>query len=117
MNKIKSALLKDITSEPNVHLQGLKKVFIKNSDSENALTQFAYGCMEKLQQSGNHSHQTMDEYFYFLKGKGTYKVENDSVIVYPTTFIKIPAGTQHNLINSEDEPLEFIYFGIALSEF
>jgi len=106
------SLLKDIQGESTAHAQGEKFVFA--SVEKNALTQFAYGVLKKDEQSGSHRHLTMDEYFYFIKGIGTYEIDDSIVELVPTTFVKIPAGTFHNLINESDEPLEFVYFGVAL---
>ncbi|GAB3930821.1 cupin domain-containing protein [Mucilaginibacter myungsuensis] len=107
-------LLAHIAAEPNAHARGMKQVFTKNSDTDSALTQFAYGVMSKGDRSGRHSHATMDEYFFFIKGKGIYHIADELIDLLPTTFVRIPAGTEHELINDHNEPLEFVYFGVAL---
>ena len=117
MHDIKSllfSLLSNLKEESNSHLQGTKRVFIKNNDTDTPLTQFAHGAMKKGEESGLHSHKTMDEYFYFIKGNGLFIIEAEIFDVVHSSFIRVPAGTLHNLKNENDEILEFVYFGIAL---
>jgi len=108
------ALLDQLKEENNSHSQGVKRVFVKNGDNASALTQFAYGRMRKGDESGFHSHATMDEYFYFIKGKGLFSIEEENVGTVPASFIRVAAGARHNLKNEDEEDLEFVYFGIAL---
>jgi mannose-6-phosphate isomerase-like protein (cupin superfamily) len=112
MGIVKYALLKDLLEEQNAHLQGVKRVFMSNADSQTSLTQFAYGYLSENQNSGPHLHKSMDEYFYFIRGRGIYVLEEVIIDISPGTFINIPAGVIHNLINDGKEILEFIYFGI-----
>ena len=78
------------------HGQGEKFVFLKNGDSETALTQFAYG-----------------KFFYFLKGSGQYIIDGTAIPLKTGVFLRIPARIPHALSASGDCPLEFIYFGIS----
>ena len=110
----KALLVQQIRSELNRHARGVKHVFISNKDTRTALTQFAYGIMAPGDQSGVHFHETMDEYFYFIKGNGVYEIGDQSVEIIPETFVSITSGTSHNLINTGDSTLEFVYFGIAI---
>ena len=113
MTKVKVTSSDHIKAQQNVHLSGLKKVFVNASESETSLTQFAHGAMARLQESGAHAHKTMDEYFYFISGTGVYVIDDIKNDVYASIFVKIPAGIIHNLINVGDRQLEFVYFGIA----
>lgn len=104
----------DLEDELNAHLQGFKKVFVRNQDSKSDLTQFAYGFLSQNQESGSHIHQTMEEYFFFLKGNGQFEIDGQIYDINPLTFVKIPHGVSHNLLNANQQLLEFVYFGIAL---
>lgn len=106
--------LENIKGEPTAHLSGLKKVFLKNSDTESQLTQFAFGDFAPGETCPRHEHSTMYECFYFIKGTGKYIVDTETVEIRPGTFLKIPPQTQHELINTGTENLEFVYFGIAV---
>ena len=105
--------LKDLSKSSINHGTGVKRVFVKNEDTETALTQFAWSRFESGESCENHSHQTMDEYFFVYKGSGTYEVDDKVLILKEGDFIKIPANTRHRLYTArEDENLELVYFGI-----
>lgn len=106
--------LENIKGEPTAHLSGLKKVFLKNEDTDSKLTQFAHGMFAPGEICARHVHQTMDELFYFMKGTGIYRVNGEEISLKPGTFLRIPAKAQHELINDGKGNLEFVYFGIAL---
>ncbi len=106
--------IEDIEGEPTAHLSGLKKVFLENGDTESHLTQFAFGTFKPNEVCERHMHPTMDELFYFIEGNGVYKIEGEEVLIKPGTFLRIPAGKRHELINSGQTDLNFVYFGIAL---
>ena len=110
----KISLLENLLTKNNVHLQGIKRVFINNDETNSALTQFAQGVMQPGHESGIHCHATMDEYFFFIKGTATYFIDSQKIEIKPNTFVRIPAETNHNLINSGETALEFVYFGIAV---
>ncbi|MEO7210835.1 MAG: cupin domain-containing protein [Chitinophagaceae bacterium] len=95
------------------HGQGEKFVFLKNGDSNTDLTQFAYGKFQPGETCETHTHETMEEFFYFLAGKGEYKVNGEIIILQKGVFLRIPAKIPHELKVTGDESLEFIYFGIS----
>lgn len=95
------------------HGQGEKFVFLKNGDSETALTQFAYGKFQPGESCEMHAHETMEEFFYFLKGSGQYIIDGTAIPLKTGVFLRIPARIPHALSASGDCPLEFIYFGIS----
>ena len=104
---------KDIPFETTAHGEGLKKVLLRDSDTPTMLTQFAYGKLSAGENVAEHVHDTMEEIFYFLAGEGIYKIDGDTLQVSSSTVVRIPAGVPHSLSPSGEEPLEFIYFGIA----
>ena len=106
--------LENIKGEQTAHLSGLKKVFLRKEDTESKLTQFAHGIFTPGEICKLHAHPTMDELFYFLNGTGIYKVNGEEIKLKPGTFLRIPAKSQHELVNNGAVNLEFVYFGIAL---
>lgn len=112
----KSAVLDELLPQLTAHNQGTKRVFIRNEETDSALTQFAHATLNPGEQSGLHVHDTMDEYFYFLSGIGTYVINEKEVEVSSTSFSFIPAGASHNLVNTGNQPLQFVYFGISVDE-
>jgi len=106
--------LSDIPDELNNHQNSIKRVFVRNEDTVSAITQVAYGFMQKAESSGLHQHATMDEYFYFIKGTGVYTVGAEEYIIEPKTFVRVSATTPHNLVQTGHETLEFVYWGVAV---
>jgi len=106
--------LNNIVDEINNHQSGVKRVFINNSQTNSALTQLAYGFMGPGELSGLHTHKTMDEYFFFIKGTGVCILDQKEIQITPSSFLRIPATTPHNLIQTGHQTLEFVYFGVAI---
>lgn len=105
--------LSNITPVPTVHNSGKKYVFRTNSDLKNACTQIAYGVFEPGEICEAHTHPTMFEYFFFIKGKGSYIIDEEKYDINEHTFLEIPAGYKHSLHADKNERLEFIYWGVA----
>lgn len=108
--------LDDITPQAINHGTSSKYVFASNAELPNALTQVAFGRFRKGDVCAEHSHPTMDELFFFIRGEGEYKVGNEVIRLRPNTFLRIPGGVVHSLVATSDEALEFIYWGVALEE-
>ena len=113
MSKNIFELLQNIPAITTAHGEGKKQVFLNNGDTITALTQFAYGIFEPGEKCSMHTHPTMDECFFFLKGNGTYKVGDTTYELVPKSFLRIPAGVPHSLLATGNENLEFVYFGVA----
>ena len=104
--------LAEIIPVVTAHGEGQKYVFLKNEDSNSAMTQFAYGKFLPGEICKQHLHPTMEECFFFIKGKGKYRVNGEMYPLGPGTFLRIPPGILHQL--EAEELLEFVYFGIAV---
>ncbi len=100
--------------ESTAHLSGVKKVFLSFSDSQSDLTQFAYGCLIPGESIATHLHASMEEFFYFVKGKGVYTVGDEQIPVKSGTFVRILPKKPHMLKNIGEINLEFVYFGIEV---
>ena len=105
--------LADIKGVVTAHNTGEKRVFLNNTDTPTSLTQFAYGKFMPCEVCEEHVHPTMEEYFYFLQGTGTYTVGGNTYPLEPGVFLRIPAGVPHMLRAEGSEALEFVYFGVA----
>ena len=57
---------------------------------------------------GEHTHSGDNEIFYFLSGTGTYNDNGTVVTVNPGDTAICNDGEMHGLINTGDQPLEFI---------
>jgi len=96
------------------HLSGSKKVLLNAQQTGNAITQIAVGNLKAGEKVEEHTHATMNEYFYFLKGKGEYLINGQSYELTKGTFVLIPAKAKHALSNTGEDDLEFFYFGVAI---
>lgn len=95
------------------HAQGAKQVFLRHGDTATNLTQVAYGTFTAADYCDLHTHPTMEECFFFLKGTGVYTVAEQTIPLEQGVFVRIPAGVPHRLEATGSEPLEYVYFGIA----
>ncbi len=108
-----TASINHLESELTAHFQGSKQVFLRNSDTPTKVTQVAYGIFAKTDYCELHTHLTMEECFFFIKGTGFYQIDDQQIALQSGVFIRIPAGTPHRLEATSEEPLEYVYFGVA----
>lgn len=108
-----TASLADLERERTAHAQGAKQVFLRNGDTSTNLTQVAYGSFSRTDYCDLHMHPTMEECFFFLKGTGIYVVGSQKISLKEGVFVRIPAGILHRLEATGDDPLEYVYFGVA----
>lgn len=104
--------LKSIAQESTTHAIGLKRILLKGTECESMLTQAAIGSFLKGDFVDNHSHPSMEEYYFFTKGKAKLTIDNTEYYCEKDTFIKIPKNSIHSLMAIT--AVEFIYWGIAL---
>lgn len=57
-----------------------------------------------------HSHEDMEQIFYFLKGKGIMTLGDEEFKVKKGTIVLIPLKTRHSLRNTGTEPLGHLIF-------
>ena len=109
-----STHLSTVEAISTAHSIGIKKVLLRKGESNSNLTQIAYGSLNPNEEVEIHRHQTMEEYFFFLEGKGVYSVDGEQVELEKGVFVRIPADTDHSMKCIGTEKLEFFYFGIAI---
>jgi len=56
----------------------------------------------------SHTHETQEEVVFVLTGRGTLNASGEVVDLMPGVAGYIPAGTEHWIVTTGDEPLEFI---------
>ena len=106
--------LENLEVEGIAHGNSIKRVFLNNLDSQSDLTQLAFGIMEPGQSCEAHIHPTMEEFFFFIKGRGIYNIGGEEYPVSKDTFLRIPANVEHDLKAVGTTALEFVYFGVAI---
>lgn len=104
--------LKSIAVESTSHTIGLKQILLKGSECESMLTQAAIGSLLKDEFVDNHLHPTMEEFYFFTKGKAKLTINNIEYFCKKDTFIKVPKNSIHSL--KAITAIDFIYWGIAI---
>ena len=104
--------IKSIAAESTSHAIGSKRILLKGSECESMLTQAAIGSLLKGEFVENHSHPTMEEFYFFIKGKAKLTIDNIEYSCKKDTFIKIPKNSIHSLMAITS--IDFIYWGIAI---
>ncbi len=104
--------LKSIPAESTAHTVGLKRILLKGSESESMLTQVAVGSLLKDEFVDNHAHPTMEEFYFFIKGKANLTINDIEHFCEKDTFVKIPKDSIHSLLAIT--AIDFIYWGIAI---
>lgn len=107
------SMVSELAAEITSHKTGEKRVFLSGNETLTNLTQFCYGELAKDELIEPHLHKSMEEFFYFLSGKGSFIIAEKTFEVKKGVFIRIPHNTVHSLKNKSDQVLQFVYFGIA----
>ncbi len=94
------------------HLAGEKQVLLAGNESSSNITQVALGTLQPGESVEVHLHADMEESFYFLQGKGIYRIAGKDYKLELGTYLHIPINTEHYLQALGEEPLHFIYWGI-----
>lgn len=98
-----------VTHDPDIK----KKVLISKGEIHK-LMMFGSATFKPGQKVTPHSHETMTEVFYIQKGKALFTVNGEDHILEKGHCIKIEAKELHSQENPFKEPVEWLYFGIAL---
>ena len=112
---------KEISWEPASHEDPedpgvLKKVIVKRDDvDEKSKLMMVNLCKVPVEKTHKlHSHQTMEEIFYFTNGRGEVTIDDETIIVGSGDRIIVPAKSEHQIKNIGDVDLEYFGLGIAL---
>jgi mannose-6-phosphate isomerase-like protein (cupin superfamily) len=66
---------------------------------------------EKMPQNtceSRHYHQHSRQFFFILTGQAVMELEGKSIILSSNDGIEVPPGSQHQIFNSSQEPVEFL---------
>ena len=97
-----------VTGAPEI----VKKVFFENGEVP-YLTTIATATFLPGQSVGDHTHETMCEVFYILEGRAVFECGGVTAEVSTGDCISIPAGSTHKQSNPFNDPVTWIYWGIA----
>ncbi|MCW3109958.1 MAG: cupin [Segetibacter sp.] len=77
--------------------------FVDNKDLSVKLERMPAGTEEVL-----HYHSVSQQFFYILKGRAVFEVDEVILIVHAGEGLHLEAGRKHRIMNKEEETLEFI---------
>ena len=63
-----------------------------------------------------HSHENIEQVIYVQSGQGVFVVDGDEAFVGPGSAVYIPPGARHQMRNSGNEGLQFIFIFFPLGE-
>ena len=104
--------LSDVIPLKTSHNIGLKSVLLSNEETISNITQIAYFELKEGEKADSHIHQTMDEHYLFISGKGIMCVDNEEIECKEGVFVLVPAKSSHSLEAISN--LKFIAIGVAL---
>ncbi|WP_020529514.1 cupin domain-containing protein [Flexithrix dorotheae] len=107
-------VLSDLVPLVTSHGKGEKRILINNEECKSGVAQVAFGKLKPGEIVESHQHPDMEEFFFFLEGRGIYEIGGKEYEVSPETFIRIPIKTNHELSVKGDGNLRFIYWGVVL---
>ena len=79
------------------HSIGEKYVFFNDQELQTKLKQIAFGKLKSGEIVPFHSHQSMEEVFYFLKGEGIFFIGEEEYTVKKNCCIRVPIGFSHSI--------------------
>lgn len=93
-----------------------KKVIVKHDevDPDSKLMMINLSKVPVGRSHASHSHQTMEEIFYFTKGEGEVIIDEEVIKVNIGDRVIIPCKSMHSVRNTGKIELEYIGLGIAL---
>ncbi len=97
-------------AEPSRH--GIPKQVLLRSGILPGVTQVAVATFSECGEIEPHSHASMYEFFFVLRGRATYRVGEAVLEVGPDDFFFVPPGVTHSL-RVTSPPHQIFYWGIA----
>lgn len=111
----------DLKWEPAVHEDpddpGVWKKVIVKHDEVDPLSKLMMINLSKVpvgRSHVSHSHQTMEEIFYFTNGEGEIIIDGEEIKVKTGDRVIIPCKSMHSVRNTGTIELEYIGLGVAL---
>lgn len=104
--------LKDIEPVLTSHGVGTKRVLLAASETDSSITQIAVTSLSQGEEATAHKHDSMEEYFFFLKGDARMSVDGEEVLCRQGDFVRVECGSIHVLTALTD--IEVITIGVAL---
>lgn len=101
-----------ISKTPLNHLHGYKKILINNNETESNITQVALGFLDKGDFVEEHSHPSMEEYFYIINGVGVIYINNEKFEISSDKLFVVLSGYKHSI--KALSQIRFLYWGVKM---
>lgn len=105
-------ILSETHPQTTSHNIGIKRVLLANDETPSSITQIAVTELRKGERAETHVHETMDEHYLFLSGRGIMRIDGSDVECEEGVFLLVPAGSEHSMMAETD--MKFITIGVAL---
>ncbi len=96
-----------LSHDPNI----LKRVLFHEHELPGSV-RLSHALFKPGQKAAAHCHEDLHEVFYILSGFGRFIIDGKVVEVGEGSSVRIDPGEEHELINSGQEDLALIYFGL-----
>jgi len=90
-----------------------KRILLSEADMP-ASVRLSHAVFKPGQKVSAHSHAELAEVFYVISGSGEMIVDGERHPVYEGSAIRIDAGEVHALINTGEDELCVVYFGLMV---
>jgi len=94
-------------NEPPAHYSAFSKLLVNESHGSKYFD-FRVSSYQPKGYCDPHTHETAENIYYVLRGKGVAELNGERHVVGPGTVIFIPPGVEHAMINTGFEDLIFI---------
>lgn len=98
-------------NETNPYIANIEKLTMENTDFRCVLytaphSQLVLMSLLPGEEIGAEVHKHVDQFFRFEKGQGKSIINGQEYLVSDGTALIVPAGLEHNIINTGSEPLK-----------
>lgn len=93
---------------PNVYQQALENTYFRRVLSTGKYTQIVIMHIPAGGEIGEETHNDNDQVLYLVSGEGTVYLNGEASDYLEGDIVLVPAGTRHNFIASEHQPLKII---------
>ena len=94
--------------EPPGHFSAFSKMLVHPSNAQTRYFDFRLSCYQPKGYAEVHVHETAENIYYILEGKGVVELDGERHLIEPHMVIHIPPKVKHGIFNTGTENLVFI---------
>ena len=102
-----NAVIRMPDEKQGVMLRGHPMVFLVTGENTKHTSMFDWTIPAGFA-TGRHVHRVQEETFYVLEGECEWHVGDRVVHATPGTYLFIPPGVPHNIVNASDQPVRMM---------